>query len=177
MNKRGGSVAEARVPPRSRRCGGEAPRGGTPVCGTSAPAAGGARTAQSGASGGLCQVGPRAAAGGKMAAVKGLETCLRVAGAAAARPERFLRYRGAARGWRAPERRACVRVALRDLCGPRCSGREGRRQASCRPVGAPQLPPGSLCYPRGLRALLERAVSSFCLGCCSVLLFSSAFGK
>uniref|UniRef100_A0A8V5HC18 U3 small nucleolar ribonucleoprotein protein MPP10 n=1 Tax=Melopsittacus undulatus TaxID=13146 RepID=A0A8V5HC18_MELUD len=29
-------------------------------------------------------------AGGKMAAVKGLETCLRVAGAAAARPERFL---------------------------------------------------------------------------------------
>uniref|UniRef100_A0A8V5H933 U3 small nucleolar ribonucleoprotein protein MPP10 n=1 Tax=Melopsittacus undulatus TaxID=13146 RepID=A0A8V5H933_MELUD len=31
-----------------------------------------------------------ASAGGKMAAVKGLETCLRVAGAAAARPERFL---------------------------------------------------------------------------------------
>lgn len=29
-----------------------------------------------------------------MAAVKGLETCLRVAGAAAARPERFLRYCG-----------------------------------------------------------------------------------
>lgn len=37
---------------------------------------------------------PRATAGGKMAAVKGLETCLRVAGAAAARPERFLRYGG-----------------------------------------------------------------------------------
>lgn len=31
---------------------------------------------------------------GKMAAVKGLETCLRVAGAAAAHPERFLRYCG-----------------------------------------------------------------------------------
>lgn len=48
------------------------------------------------ASGGRCQLAPRAAAVGKMAAVKGLEACLRVAGAAAARPERFLRYCGAA---------------------------------------------------------------------------------
>uniref|UniRef100_A0A8C3PGR1 U3 small nucleolar ribonucleoprotein protein MPP10 n=1 Tax=Calidris pygmaea TaxID=425635 RepID=A0A8C3PGR1_9CHAR len=40
--------------------------------------------------GGRCQAAARAARGGKMAAVKGLETGLRVAGAAAARPERFL---------------------------------------------------------------------------------------
>lgn len=141
-------------PPRSRHCGCRTPRGGTPVCGTSAPAAGLVRIAQPADSGRRCRLAPRAAAGGKMAAVKGLETCLRVAGAAAARPERFLGYNGAAGfpGGGEPSNagpRGCVvYVALCDLCRPHCSGRE----ASCQPA--------PLSYPRCRRALLKRAVNS-----------------
>lgn len=83
---------------------------------------------------------------GKMAAVKGLETCLRVAGAAAARPERFLRYCGLTESPPTPSPMpdtGCAHVALRSWCGPQCSGRGGLVAAGRRPSaprGSAEIP-------------------------------------
>lgn len=109
--------------------------GGTLVCGTLVPAAGAARSFCRLLGGGAGQLHVRA-----MAAVAGLERCLRVAGAAAARPERFLRYcavrgRGARRSlrglmaarrafwcrraafcWAPPVRRPRPFLSRRDVC-------------------------------------------------------------
>lgn len=102
-----------------------------------------------------------------MAAVRGLETGLRVAGAAAARPERFLRYCGAAGVPGAGEPTdagpgASADPALGDSGGPRYAGGE----AAC-PSAAPVRggSPGA------------RPIWGFCRRCCSVLCLSSAFGN
>lgn len=92
---------------------------------------------------------------GKMAAVKGLETCLRVAGAAAARPERFLRYCGLTESPPHPLPDAGHRVRVRARSAAQLVRAsvlwEGRARGSR---------PAPLSSPRFLRDPLKRAVNS-----------------
>lgn len=130
-------------PPSSRgraascRCAWRGREGGTLVCGTPVPAAGAARSFWRVLGGGAGQLHVKA-----MAATAGLERCLRVAGAAAARPERFLRYlrRGA-------------RCSLRGFVAARrdfwC-----RRAAFCRALLVPVRRPGPFLSRRDVRFFL-----------------------